>query len=121
MKICFVGDTGTGYHRLSGWFYEKDIDITYTCDKDIDIIIFVFSLSRVGTFHHLPKLWKKYAHSCDTHIVVGNKLDLPRLVSYHEGDEWATKQEAYYAECSALTGENVADLINLCLYDSDSD
>ena len=114
MTICLVGDNGTGYHTLSFWFWKYNIPITFAPDDDTDILVFVFSLSRVGTFHHLPKLWKKYASTCDTYVLVGNKLDLPRLVSSNEAQHWADTHDAHYIECSALNGENVKLLIDLC-------
>ena len=40
-------------------------------------------------------------------IVVGNKTDLPRVVSYEEAKEFATSMTMQYVEASARTGINV--------------
>ncbi len=72
-------------------------------------IIYVFDVSRRETFENLEK-WREEvneiltAPSC---IVIGNKIDLPRMVEEEEARQYALSVNAYYFETSVLENINV--------------
>jgi len=72
----------------------------------------VYDLSRRESFDNLP-LWIKEINSktseLEETIIVGNKMDLKRTVSYENAKEYADKNKMKYVETSAKTSEKVED------------
>ncbi|NDJ54892.1 MAG: GTP-binding protein [Chloroflexi bacterium] len=69
----------------------------------------VFDVSDADTLHSLT-LWRDEVYSIAPKakvLIVGNKVDLPRQVSYWEAKAWATALGFPYLETSAVTGQNV--------------
>lgn len=76
----------------------------------------VFDISSRSNFEQ-AKEWFKTILNEENEIFdlffVGNKIDLPRSVSYEEASEFAKSVNATYLETSAKTGEKVNDLFLL--------
>lgn len=72
-------------------------------------VIFVFDVSRRETFENLDK-WREEVNAVITdlpHIVIGNKVDLPRKVGEEEAKEYSSRINAQYFETSVTKDINV--------------
>lgn len=82
--------------------------------------LLLFDVTRRRTFINLDTWKEETFKSLDREIpliVVANKIDLveSRVVTTEEGEEYAKEHNHLYAECSALTGQNVEDAyVDLC-------
>ncbi|MBY9008361.1 MAG: GTP-binding protein [Candidatus Lokiarchaeota archaeon] len=81
--------------------------------------IFMFDITRFGTFENLTNWLKVFRSANETHnqkvpaIVVGSKTDLEglRTVPLEEGKNFVKKNNLVkYIECSSKNGENVEEL-----------
>jgi Ras-related protein Rab-5C len=69
----------------------------------------IFDVSDADTLHNLT-VWRDEILKIAPQIrfmVVGNKTDLPRMISPLEGKAWATAMGYPYLETSALTGQGL--------------
>ena len=76
----------------------------------------LFDLAEEESFNNL-KEWvgevsRFGAQSNPVVYIVGNKLDLPRVISRAQGEAAATQYKGRYFEASALRGDNVEDIYN---------
>lgn len=82
-------------------------------------IIIVYDVSDRQSFHNV-RYWmeeiNKYANSLCKKILVGNKIDLKRCVTYEEGSDLAQSLDIPFIETSAKSGSNV-DLVFTTLSD----
>ena len=86
--------------------------------KNIDLIIFVFDITRRQSFENLHAYWLEWAenhatagnrvdYSC---VLIGNKTDLSRReVTHEEGLAFATEHDMQYHETSVKNGNGVDD------------
>lgn len=80
--------------------------------KEVRAIIFVYDVTDINSFYGLNQ-WMRNYRGCgnmDTSVamLMGNKIDLERVVSKEEALGWAAKHKMCYEEVSACTGENVS-------------
>lgn len=76
-------------------------------------VILVYDVSRRESFDHIMSWMKEvdvYATNSNmVKMLVGNKIDLPRVVETSEGQQLAQKQSMLFIECSAKTKKGVED------------
>ena len=81
--------------------------------KDAVIAILMYDVTKPSTLETLDEFYnviQDRAPNCFC-AVVGNKIDLPRVVKAEQGQEYAKKiGSTLFMETSALTGEGVNDL-----------
>jgi len=73
-------------------------------------VLICFDVTNSGSFKNVENWYKDMKISIDKKIpvfLVGNKIDLPRVVSKVNAKEMAKKLNGFYVETSAKTGENV--------------
>ena len=114
-----VVQTSFGSVRLQLWDtagQEKFKTLTPMYYRSSGVAIVVFSLTQKETFESVKQwcedLRNKSAPNTKL-VIVGNKNDLvdERVISKEQFDEIAKMLKAdYYTECSALTGDGVAEL-----------
>lgn len=74
-------------------------------------VILVYDVSRRESFEHIVSWMKEVdIYATNTNMVkmlVGNKIDLPRVVETSEGQQFAQKHSMLFIECSAKTKKGV--------------
>ena len=73
-------------------------------------VLICFDVTNSRSFKNVENWYKDMKISIDQKIpvfLVGNKIDLPRVVSKVDAKEMAKKLNGFYVETSAKTGENV--------------
>ena len=91
------------FHSIAKSFYRKG-----------RVCILVYDVTNRETLIKLEYWLNDMKENCEEenvlYICVGNKIDLPRVVTHEEGMEFAQKHQLLYTETSALTCEGVEDL-----------
>jgi len=77
----------------------------------VHAVIFVYDVSDMESFNGLNK-WMRNYRACgnmdkSVAILLGNKVDLERVVRKEDAMGWAVKHRMCYGEVSAFTGEGV--------------
>tara|TARA_B110000285_G_scaffold8687_2_gene8861 strand:+ start:1068 stop:1631 length:564 start_codon:yes stop_codon:yes gene_type:complete len=77
----------------------------------VHAVIFVYDVTDMESFYELNQCMRNY-RACgnmdkSVAILLGNKIDLERVVSKEDALGWAAKHKMCYEEVSACTGENV--------------
>lgn len=89
---------------------EKYASICKSYLGNSTIIMYVFDISNRKTFLDLPK-WIDDTYKKDRPaIIVGNKCDLKRNVTFEEATLFADKYDMDYIEVSAKNNTNIAEL-----------
>ena len=82
------------------------------------IIFIVFDVSNKNTFNNVIT-WINFIKEINTEesilILCGNKVDLPREVSANDGKNLAEKENMFYFEVSAKSGEGVNNMMYTCI------
>ena len=82
------------------------------------IIFIVFDVSNKNTFNNVIT-WINFIKQINTEesilILCGNKVDLPREVSANDGKNLAEKENMFYFEVSAKSGEGVNNMMYTCI------
>lgn len=93
---------------------ERFRTITKNFFRQTKGVLLLYDVTRRDTLNSLGE-WinslKQYNLDKGEVIVVGNKVDLEREVSFEEGKRCAFSHGVKYVETSAMTGENVDELI----------
>ena len=79
--------------------------------RGVHAVIFVYDVSDMESFHGLNQ-WMRNYRACgnmdkSVAILLGNKIDLERVVRKEDALGWAVKHRMCYEEVSACTGEGV--------------
>ena len=95
---------------------ERFRSMTDNFFKHANGVILVFDINCRDTYYNL-KSWiqsikLKVIKKNVKKIIIGNKTDLPREVSFKEGEEFANNYDLVYFETSAKTRENVNESID---------
>ena len=80
-----------------------------------NIAVIVFDVSIETDFADCDYWINGIYEHCDSKpeiIIVGNKIDLPRVVTFTQGTDYAMENNATYVEVSAKTGENMDMLLD---------
>ena len=88
---------------------ERYRSITKNFYRNADGILFVYDVTREETFAHI-KDWLISSDECDKDfkkIIVGNKIDLERVVSKEKVENFGKSKNMKYYEVSAKTGEGL--------------
>ena len=88
---------------------ERYRSITKNFYRNADGILFVFDVTREDTFAHI-KDWLISSDECDKDfkkIIVGNKIDLERVVSKEKVENFGKSKNMKCYEVSAKTGEGL--------------
>ena len=91
---------------------ERYRSITKNFYRNADGILFVFDVTREDTFAHI-KDWLISSDECDKDfkkIIVGNKIDLERVVSKEKIENFGKAKNMKCYEVSAKTGEGLDDI-----------
>ena len=84
--------------------------------KNANCIILAFDLTNKTSFTSLSK-WlsdaKEHVPEDTFFVICGNKMDLKRIVTKNEAEEFAKEKELPYIEVSALTGDGIEDLFKM--------
>ena len=99
---------------------ERFWDLTKQCPKGADAIILIYDVTDNDSYDRLNlwvkniKDWREESTITIPLILVGNKIDLEerRVVTREQGNKFAKENGFLFAECSALTGENVNYIFN---------
>ena len=77
--------------------------------------LLVYDVTYKSSFDSLSNWLEQIVRNCEgiPIIMVGNKIDLEREVSFDEAQEFATEHEFDYVETSAKSGENVEDVFDI--------
>ncbi|MHA1143657.1 MAG: Rab family GTPase [Candidatus Helarchaeota archaeon] len=96
--------------------FEEIREIYYS---GTDGALILFDLTRIGTFHSVPKWIQELREKCNNKnvpfILVGNKLDLAKLrrIPEEQIEKYLKQYDIkYYKEISALKGWGVEELFN---------
>jgi len=95
-----LGDTAGG---------EKFRTLTSSYFRNADVVLLVFDLTNQESYDDIENSHKEatyYAPSA-IKVLVGNKADLPRVISRDQANALAKKEDLQYYETSAKTGEGV--------------
>ncbi len=99
---------------------ERFRSVTKMYYQDVNGVILVYDLTSRSTLNSL-QFWfddlELNGTKAEKRMLVGNKLDLEkaREVPQIDGKKLATEQNMDWVECSAKTGEGVADLFHLLI------
>ena len=88
---------------------ERYRSITKNFYRNADGILFVFDVTKEETFNHI-KDWLISSDECDKDfkkIIVGNKIDLERVISKEKIEHFAKSKNMDCYETSAKTGDGV--------------
>ena len=91
---------------------ERYRSITKNFYRNADGILFVYDVTREETFTHI-KDWLISSDECDKDfkkIIVGNKIDLERVVSKEKMENFGKAKNMKCYEVSAKTGEGLDDI-----------
>ena len=99
---------------------ERFWDLTKQYPKVADALILIYDVTDNDSFDRLNlwikniKDWREESTITIPVILVGNKIDLEdsRVVTREQGNKFAKENGFLFAECSALTGENVNYIFN---------
>ena len=89
--------------------HERYRSITKNFYRNADGILFVFDVTKEETFNHI-KDWLISSDECDKDfkkIIVGNKIDLERVISKEKMEHFAKSKNMDCYETSAKTGDGV--------------
>ncbi len=85
-------------------------------------VILVYDVSRPDTFEHVPNWYSDFVNKSNIKeieqvpgILIGNKIDLERKVSFEQGKKYAEEIGYHFIECSALNNENVTEAFQYLL------
>lgn len=81
--------------------------------------LLIFDLTNYESFEHLPMWIEEVRANVKNDIpllLVGNKSDLPRMVSLEEINNFTRDFNLYYTETSAKTGEGVGDCFSILAF-----
>ena len=99
---------------------ERFWDLTKQYPKVADALILIYDVTDNDSFDRLNlwikniKDWREESTITIPVILVGNKIDLEdsRVVTREQGNKFAKENGFLFAECSALTGENINYIFN---------
>jgi len=99
---------------------ERFWDLTKQYPKVADALILIYDVTDNDSFDRLNlwikniKDWLEESTITIPVILVGNKIDLEdsRVVTREQGNKFAKENGFLFAECSALTGENINYIFN---------
>ena len=79
--------------------------------RGANAIMFVYDVTDRDSFLNLEQWWREYLAYGDSRncaaMLVGNKIDLARVVAKKEATAWAVGKGVTYSELSSKDGENV--------------
>ena len=119
------------YLSLSLYF----LHLIYLYTSIVYFSILVYDVTQKDTFANL-ETWLNEADQFSTGVgkeavklLVGNKVDLPRVVERSEAEAWAKERNMLFIEASAKTTEGITQVFNeavqkvcrLIFYDDDDD
>ena len=99
---------------------ERFWDLTKQYPKVADALILIYDVTDNDSFDRLNlwikniKDWREESTITIPVILVGNKIDLEdsRVITREQGNKFAKENGFLFAECSALTGENINYIFN---------
>lgn len=110
LKTIYTNNKIADLHIWDTSGEERYKTITNQYYRDAAGIIITFDLSNEDSFldiiHWIENV-RCYAKSSAVILLIGNKKDLPRKVSYQDAYGFAKENNVRYYETSARTGENV--------------
>lgn len=88
--------------------------ITQSIGRGSDVIIYVFALDSLESFNSIPAFLALTlpGNPGALKILVGNKVDLCRVVEYDTAKQFANDINADYIEVSAKTGSGIQELFS---------
>lgn len=102
---CQIWDT-SGQERFEA--------ITRSYYKNTSGVILMFDVTSEKSFENIER-WHKLAQTeCEAGtaiILVGNKIDKPRAVTYEQAYDYALKNNMSYIEMSLVTGKGYLDVV----------
>ena len=96
---------------------EKFHSITTSYYRSGDICLMVYDVGLSSSFISLDKWYQEYRDSNSNGIlvIVGNKIDNPKVVDTNLLKQYADRCKAIYTEVSSKTGEGVEQLFDLVI------
>jgi len=90
----------------------------------VHAVIFVYDVSNMESFYGLNQ-WMRNYRACgnmdkSVAILLGNKIDLERVVSKEDALGWAVQHQMCYEEVSAYTGNNVRNAFSMIVRQLDT-
>jgi small GTP-binding protein len=80
-----------------------------------DVIVLVFDLSKIESFHKLKSFYQECVESKGTEnfplVIVGNKIDLKSSISFNDAKEYFTMKNSHYLEISARNKYEVQSIL----------
>lgn len=112
IKVNYTITAGVLFSFLVYFHQEKINSVSLNYLKGTDGVIFVFDITKKHTFELLERWHEDIKQNNKTdigNILIGNKADLEseREVSKEEGEQLAKLLECKYYETSAITGQNI--------------
>ena len=89
---------------------EKFNSIIASYYRNISVAILVFDLSRKDTFNNVSKWLDNIIHYCKENTIIkliGNKCDIPSVITKHEINSLCRDYNIKYLEVSAKTNYNI--------------
>lgn len=100
-------DVKISFYDVGGNIFERDPSELKPLFNNASVVVVVYDVSSRNSFGEngskILELMEKIGNS-RTFILVGNKIDRSREVSQSEALEFASENNMYYAETSAMTG-----------------
>lgn len=91
-------------------------EITKSWIRNRDIVIIVFAVDNEDSFNDAKTGWLSFARETAPHaslILVGNKSDLPMLITDETAMQFATQEGMVYISTSAKDYTNITDLVDI--------
>lgn len=114
-EISFDGANGpkTELNILDTAGLEDFVAMRANWISNKDGLVLVFSVDKREVFEGMEVFYNEILHIYPNKdiplVLVANKIDLGREITKQEGEEMARRFGAEYFECSAKSGENVAE------------
>ncbi len=95
---------------------ERYKSISTSTIKLADGFLIVYAVDNRNSFQQIQFWIKTIIEQTDINkkpiILVGNKIDLPRVISTEEGTNYSQEKQFKYFETSAKTGDNIKEVFN---------
>lgn len=105
LRMITLGSKRIKCHIYDSGGSETYRALTLNYYRDVYGVFICFDVSNIDSFKHLPYWLKEVQTNCNPGVsigLIGNKIDLPRLVSSDEGEVFKTKHKLdFYCETSA--------------------
>ena len=101
---------------------EKFNSIITSYYRNIAVAILVFDLSRNETFNNISKWLDNIKHYCQKNTIIkliGNKCDIPSVITMHEINKLCIEYNIIYLEVSAKLNHNIETIFTTIIEEID--